>query len=85
MDLKNSTKCNKIKEIIKREEQQDEWHRIKQSTGDPRTGATNLVQHKEGEKVIDILEASAMNAEIQRITEKWFELANSALIQNLLL
>jgi hypothetical protein len=41
--LKNPAKCIKIKEIIKRKEQQDEWHRIKRATGDPRTGATNLV------------------------------------------
>ena len=68
MDLRNTTKCNKIKEIIKREGQQDRWHRIKRTSGDPGTGATNLVQRKEGEKVIDILKASAMNAEIERIT-----------------
>jgi hypothetical protein len=43
LDLKNPAKCIKIKEIIKRKEQQDEWRRIKQATGDPRTGATNLV------------------------------------------
>ena len=85
MDRRNTTKCNKIKEIIKRKEQQDKWHRIKRATGDPHTGTTNLVQRKEGEKVIDILKTSAMNAEIQRITKKWFELANSAPIQNSLL
>ncbi len=33
--------------------------------------------------MINILEASAMNAEIQRVTEKIFELANSAPIQHL--
>ncbi len=81
-DLKNLAKCIKIKEIIKREEQQDERRRIKRATGDPHTGATNLVQHKEGEKVINILKASAMNAEIQRVMEKRFELANSAPIQH---
>ncbi len=85
LDLEKSAKCIKIKEIIKREEQQDEWHRIKRAPGDPRTGATNLVQCKEGEKVINILKASAMNAEIQRVTEKRLELANSALIQHSLL
>ncbi len=82
MDLRNTAKCNKIKEIIKRKELQDEWHRIKQATVDPHTGTTNLFQCKEGAKVI-ILEASAMDAEIQRITEKQFELANSEPIQNL--
>jgi hypothetical protein len=85
LDLKNPKKCIKIEEIIEREEKQDEWRRIKRATGDPRTGATNLVQCKEGEKVIDILKASAMDAEIQRVTEKRFELANSTPIQNLLL
>jgi hypothetical protein len=85
LDLKYPTKCIKIKEIIKRKEQRDEWRRIKRATGDPHTGATNLVQRKEGEKVINILKASAMNAEIQRVMEKRFELANSALIQHLLL
>jgi hypothetical protein len=84
LDLKNPAKCIKIKEINKREEQQDEWRRIKRATGHPCTGATNLVQRKEGEKVINILKASAMNTEI-RVTDKRFELANSAPIQNLLL
>ncbi len=32
--------------------------------------------------MIDIFKASAMNAEIQRVMEKRFELANSASIQN---
>jgi hypothetical protein len=67
LNLKNPAKCIKIKEIIKREEQRDGWRRIKKATGDPRTGATNLVQRKEGEKVINILKASAVNAEIQRV------------------
>ena len=43
-NLKNREKSIKIKEIIKREEQRDGWRRIKRATGDPRTGATNLVQ-----------------------------------------
>jgi hypothetical protein len=49
--------------------------------GDPRIGATNLVQRKEGGKMVDIYEANAMNTEIQRVTEMRFELANSAPIQ----
>jgi hypothetical protein len=36
------------------------------------------VQRKEGDRIIDILEANAMNREIQKVTEKRFELANSA-------
>jgi hypothetical protein len=55
---------------------------MKRATGDPHTGSTYLVQHKEGENVIDILKASAINAEIQRVTEKRFELANSTPIQH---
>jgi hypothetical protein len=44
LELKNPAKCIKIKEIIKQEEQQDGWHRIKRATRDPCTGATNQVQ-----------------------------------------
>jgi hypothetical protein len=79
-DLKYPVKLARIKEIMKREEQRGEWSRIKQVTGDPRTGATNLVQHKEGNMIIDILEESAMVQEIQEVTEKRFALANSAQI-----
>ncbi len=83
LDLKNPTKCAKIKEIIKPDEQQDEWCRIKWVTGNPCTGATNLVQCKEGNKVINVLEAGAMNKEIQRVMEMRFKLANSAPINTL--
>jgi hypothetical protein len=41
------------------------------------------VQRKEDNKVIDILEAGAMNKEIQQVTEMRFELANSAPINTL--
>ena len=54
-DLKDPVKLACIKEIMKREEQRNKWRRIKQVTGGPRTGATNLVQRKEGNKNIDIL------------------------------
>ncbi len=77
-DLKNPTKCAKMKEIIKHEEQWDKWRRIKWVTGNLNTGAINLVQCKEDNKVIDILEAGAMNKKIQLVMELRFELANSA-------
>jgi hypothetical protein len=77
-DLKDKAKCAKIKEIIKREEQQDGWRIINRATGDPRTGATNLVQRMEGDVVVNIVEANAMNSEIQRVTERKFDLARSA-------
>jgi hypothetical protein len=76
-DLKDTTKCAKIMDIIKREEQQDEWRQIKQATGDPQTGTTNLVQQMEGNIIVDILKALAMNKEIQKVTENWFDLAQS--------
>jgi hypothetical protein len=59
-DLKDPVKLAQIKEIMKREEQHDEWRRIKQATGDPHTSTTNLVQRKEGDNIIDILEEGAM-------------------------
>jgi hypothetical protein len=65
-------------DIIKREERWDKWRRIKQGTGKPRTGATNLVQRMEGNVVVDILETSAMNKEIQTVMEKRFDLAQRA-------
>jgi hypothetical protein len=65
-------------DIMKWEEQRGEWRRIKQGTGEPWTGATNLVQHMEGITMVDILEASAMNKEIQTVAEKRFNLAQSA-------
>ncbi len=77
-DLKDKAKRTKIKEIIKREKQRDRWRRIARVTGDPQTGATNLVQCMEGNVVVDIVEAGAMNKEIQRVTERRFDLARSA-------
>jgi hypothetical protein len=40
-------------------------------------GATNLVQQMEGNCVVNILEALAMNKEIQMVTEKRFDLEQS--------
>ncbi len=48
-DLKDPVKCEQIKKIIIREEQRDQRARIKQGTGEPRNGVTNLVQRMEGE------------------------------------
>ncbi len=79
-DLKDVAKCTKIKEIIKREEQRDGWRRINRVTGDPWTGATNLVQRMEGNVVVKIVEAGSMNKEIQRVTKRRFDLSQSALV-----
>ncbi len=59
-DLKNHVKCAQIKEIIKQEDQSNEWQRLKQASGNPCTGATNLVQWQEGDKIVDILEEGAI-------------------------
>jgi hypothetical protein len=64
--------------IIIQEEQRDQWGQMKQGTGEPQTGATNLVQRMAGDRVVDILEALAMNKEIQQVMEKRFNLARSA-------
>jgi hypothetical protein len=63
-DLRDTIKCAKIIDIIKHEEQRYEWRHIKQATGDPQMGAINLMQRIEGNCVVNILEASAMNVEI---------------------
>jgi hypothetical protein len=63
--LKDPVKCAKINDLIKQEEQRDEWKRIKIATRDPWTGATNFTQRKEGDAVVDIIESGAMNEEIQ--------------------
>ncbi len=69
--------------MIKREQQQEDWQQIMQVTGDPRTGATNSVQQKEGNRIIDINEPNAMTSEIQQVTEKRFGLAKSASVNSL--
>ncbi len=50
---------------------------IKQETGDPQTGATNLMQQMECNSVVNILKALAMNKEIQKVMEKRFDLAQA--------
>ncbi len=76
-DLKNPVKCTQTKEIIKWEEQRNDWQRIQQTTGYSRTGTMNLVQRQEGDKIIKILKEGAMVREIQNVTEKRFKLTNS--------
>jgi hypothetical protein len=80
LDLKDSKKCAWIKEIMTGEQQEDDWRKINQETGNLCTGATNLVQRQEGDKIIDILESDAMVQEIQSVTKKRFKLANSATV-----
>ncbi len=84
-DLKHSKKCAWIKEIITREQQEDNWWKIKQAMGNLRKVATNLVQMQEGNKIIDILKEDVTVREIQSITEKRVELAISAPVNTSLL
>jgi hypothetical protein len=77
-DLQDPVKCARIKEIIKQEEQQNEWQKIVRATGNQQTGAANLVQLMVRDVVVNIVEAKAMNEEIQWVTEWRFDLAQSA-------
>jgi hypothetical protein len=77
-DLNDPTKCAQIMKIIMQEEQRNQWMWIKQGTGKLQIKATNLVQQMDGDRVVYILEASAMNRKIQQVTEKRFDLARSA-------
>ncbi len=78
--LANPQRPKEILEIIEQEEQKDSWSRIKRATGNPRTGATQMVQKFVDSIKVDVLEASEMNKEIQEVTEKRFDLAHSAAI-----
>jgi hypothetical protein len=69
-------------QVIRREEQKDDWNQIQCATGEPRLGATPKVQRIENGKVIDIMVASKMNREVQIVTEQQFDLAKSAPIQS---
>ncbi len=68
-------------QVIRREEQKDNWNRIQCATGEPRLGATSKVQRIENGEVINIVIAFEMNRELQIVMERWFDLAKSAPIQ----
>jgi hypothetical protein len=69
-------------QVIRREEQKDDWNWIQRATGEPRLGATQKVQRIENGEVIDFVIASEMNREVHIVTEQWFDLAKSAPIQS---
>ena len=56
-------------QVIRWEEQKDDWNRIQCATGEPRLGATPKVQRIENGEVIDIVIASEMNREVQIVME----------------
>ncbi len=81
-NLKDSRKKHKIMQVIRWEEQKDDWNWIQCATGELRLGATPKVHQIENGKVIDIVVASKMNREVQIVTEQWFDLEcpNSVII-----
>jgi hypothetical protein len=68
-------------QIIRQEEQKDNWNWIQCAMGEPRLRATPKVQRLENGEVTDIVIASEMNREVQIVTEQQFDLAKSAPIQ----
>jgi hypothetical protein len=56
-------------QVIRWEEQNNDWNRIQCATGEPRLGATPKVQRIENDEVIDIVIASEMNREVQIVME----------------
>jgi hypothetical protein len=81
-NLKDSHKKQEIMQVIRREEQKDDWNQIQHTMGEPRLGATPKVQRIENSEVIDIVIASEMNREVQIVMEQQFNLAKSAPIQS---
>jgi hypothetical protein len=67
-----------ILRTIKREEQKSIWRRINSAINKPSLGAIPLVRKMEHGQVINITETEEMNKEIQRVTEKGFDLSRSA-------
>ena len=76
----NNSKYRDILRTIKREEQKSIWRWINRAIDDPSLGAVQFVQRTEQGGIVDIHETLAMNAEIQKVTERRFELSMSALI-----
>jgi len=76
----NDIKYREILRTIEREEQKSVWRRINRAIDDPSLGAVPFVQREEQGEIVDIHETQAMNTEIQKVTERRFDLSMSALI-----
>ena len=72
--------CKGVQRTMEQEEQKHMWFTINRSLDDPRLGATMKVQKVVNGEVVEIDNKEAMNAEIQLVTEKRFDLAHSAKI-----
>ena len=70
-------KCTDILCIIGREEQKSMWRRINRALDNPSLGAIPFVQRMENGEVVKITDTNEMNKEIQRVSEKRFDLSMS--------
>jgi hypothetical protein len=77
-DISYKEKHAKLLAIIQREGTKDDWRRIKQATGKPITGAIHSIQKVVGGTVVEVTDGNEMNTEVQKVTEKQFDLAKSA-------
>ena len=77
-DMADSEKYKAIRQIIAKEEQRSTWKAIKRVVNDPRLGAITKVEQDTATGMREITTLEGMAAEIQRVTEKRFELAVSA-------
>ena len=67
-----------IKQIITKENQRNTWLSIKRVINEPRLGAITKVEKNTEDGIVEIHDLDGMVAEIQQVTEKRFELAESA-------
>jgi len=77
-DLEDKEKYKEILRIIEREEQRSTWRAIRRVTNDPQLGAITFVQRESPDGIINITNRADMCQEIQQVTERRFELAESA-------
>jgi hypothetical protein len=77
-DAKNNTKQRGILRTIEREERKSMWRQTNRALDNPSLGAIPFVQRMEGGRVVDVMETTTMNTEIQVVTERWFDLLMSA-------
>ena len=76
--LDDREKYKEILRVIEREEQRNVWRSIRRVTNDPQLGAITFVQRGTQEGIINITDRDEMCEEIQAVTERRFELAESA-------
>jgi hypothetical protein len=81
-DLRDKEKFKGILRVIEREEQKSMWGAIRRVTDDPRLGAITFVQRETPNGIVNITDMNGMCEEIQTVTERRFELAESAPVTN---